>query len=145
MTRCHSTFRWTSSCSMPPTRGCGGSARSAAPAGVRSARSTSTTRRCSWRTPSPTRTRRHWRLRLRDRPQPDGGDPLRPATPRLRSPLPDPHRLGVAERADPKAGELTTVARPFDTAEPQLRVRHRHPVDEDLACLDVVDEAPLFG
>ena len=49
-------------CSTPPTRGCDGSARSAAPAAVRSERSTSTTRRCSSRTRSPTRTKRRSRL-----------------------------------------------------------------------------------
>ncbi len=61
MTRCRSVSRWTSSCSMPPTRGCAGSARSTARGGDRSARSTSTTHRCSWRTPLPTRTGAPWR------------------------------------------------------------------------------------
>ena len=83
-TRCRSTCRWRSSCSTPPTRGCGGSGRSAAPAGGRWQKSTSTTRLCSWRTPSPTRTsgpwrpssrpRRSWRCRTRGSPGPRARD-----------------------------------------------------------------------
>ena len=95
-TRCRSVCRRTRSCSTPPTRGCGGSAPSAAPAGARSPRSTSTTRRCSWRTPSPTRTRRLPRRRGACRYA------------RLRPPrrLADPHGLGVAERADARGSRV---------------------------------------
>ena len=50
----------TSSISTPPTRGCGGSERSVARGDARSRRSTSTTRRYSSRTCSPTRTKKPW-------------------------------------------------------------------------------------
>ena len=59
-------LRWTSSCSTPPTRECGDSARSVVRGAVRSRTSTSTTRRCSWRTRSPPRTRRPWQPRPHD-------------------------------------------------------------------------------
>ena len=62
-----------------------------------------------------------------------------------RSELPHPHGLGVAERADAQAGEFAAVAGSLDAAEPEFGVGHRHPVDEDLAGLDVVDEALLLG
>src|ERR1700761_3301840 len=137
---------------MPPTRGCAGSAPSPVRAVGHLARSTSTTRRCSWKTPSPPKTKRPWRPSSLVEIDASAGKVEKyprwcqcrgAAGPRGR--LAHPHRLGVAERADAEVREFTAVTGTLDAAEPEFGVGHRHPVDEDLAGLDVVDEALLLG
>src|SRR3989449_3915440 len=55
--------------------------------------------------------------------------------------LSDPDRLGVGELADALFRELAAIARRLDAAEGQPRVALHHAIDEDLARLQLVDEA----
>src|SRR5438309_8208078 len=55
--------------------------------------------------------------------------------------LSDPDRLGVGELADALSRELAAIARRLDAAEGQPRIALHHAIDEDLARLQLVDEA----
>src|SRR5437899_9001490 len=55
--------------------------------------------------------------------------------------LPDPHRLGVGELADALSRQLAAISGRFDAAEGQPRIALHHAIDEDLARLQLLDEA----
>ncbi len=55
--------------------------------------------------------------------------------------LPDPHGLDVHELPNAELAQFSTIAGMLHAAERQARIRGDHPVDEDTARFQFVDEA----